>query len=90
MSKPLVIKPFNFKEDVLTDNENSVTDTKVIQMERDQLVQDIIKKLEDNEYTNLKDEIEEVRKIEEKINSSKNKGQDLFSQLKRIKSVTIS
>ena len=49
-------------------------------MQRDQLVSDIMNKLDNNEYTNLKNEIDEVRKIEESLNKSK--GNNLFSQLK--------
>ena len=57
-------------------------------MQRDQLVSDIMNKLDRNEYNNLKNEIEEVRKIEESLNKSK--GNNLFSQLKKIGNLSLS
>ena len=86
MSKPLVLKPFKFTEEI--ELENTLESSNIIQMQRDQLVSDIMNKLDNNEYTNLKNEIDEVRKIEESLNKSK--GNNLFSQLKKIGSLSLS
>jgi hypothetical protein len=86
MSKPLVLKPFKFTEDI--EVENTLESSNIIQMQRDQLVSDIMNKLDKNEYNNLKNEIEEVRKIEESLNKSK--GNNLFSQLKKIGNLSLS
>ena len=86
MSKPLVLKPFKFEDEIKV--ENTLESNNIIQMQRDQLVSDIVSKIEKNDYNNLQNEINEVRKIEESLEQSK--GKDLFSQLKKIRNLNLS
>lgn len=86
MSKPVVLKPFKFEDEIQV--ENTLDSSNIIQMQRDQLVTDIMTKIEKNDYNNLKNEINEVQKIEESLKESK--GNNLFSQLRKIGTLNLS
>ena len=57
MSKPLVLKPFIYDEEVIINN--TLDTSNIIQMERDKLVEEIMKKIENKNYNNLSNEISE-------------------------------
>ena len=86
MSKPVVLKPFKFEDEIQV--ENTLDSSNIIQMQRDQLVTDIMTKIEKNDYNNLKNEINEVQKIEESLKESKDN--NLFSQLRKIGTLNLS
>ena len=88
MSKPLVLKPFVYDEEVIVDN--TLNTSNIIQMERDRLVDEIMTKIENKNYNDLSNEIAEVSKIEESLQESRDKKTDLFSQLKKIGKVVLS
>jgi hypothetical protein len=88
MSKPLVLKPFVYNEEVVVDN--TLNTSNIIQMERDRLVEEIMTKIENKNYNDLSNEIAEVSKIEESLQESRDKKTDLFSQLKKIGKVVLS
>ena len=88
MSKPLVLKPFVYNEEVVVDN--TLNTSNIIQMERDRLVDEIMTKIENKNYNDLSNEIAEVSKIEESLQESRDKKTDLFSQLKKIGKVVLS
>lgn len=88
MSKPLVLKPFIYDEEVIINN--TLDTSNIIQMERDKLVEEIMKKIENKNYNNLSNEISEVSRIEESLKESRSKKTDLFSQLKKIGRVVLS